>query len=279
MLLNGLVYVGGCYHDTTEQVLHRIDIYDVAENSWSNSPIFTPYRYFAMTTLNNCLIVAGGQDYDSKPTDMILTLENGDKKLKEYTTMRTSKYFVAAAGHLGMLIIAGGANNDGVLASAEVLDSATGQWHTCNDLPEACSWQQSVIISNHLYLIGGFGPNSKAWSTAFSCPLDSLSTYQLNWKSYQNLPWWLPATTNLNGTDLTILGGLKTLNNVPVRTSIIYMFNKDNHNWEAIGHIPSKRGAPAAVAVDNKIIVIGGRSFKGKHTKTVWIGLCETREP
>ena len=283
VLLNGLVYVGGCYHDTKEQILHRIDIYDVSFNSWSNSPIFTPYRYFAMTTLNNRLIIAGGRDYHNKTTDMILTFENGAKKLKEYATMTTAKCNVTAAGHLGMLIIAGGINGDGGgLASTEVLDSATGQWHICNALPEPCSWQQSVILSNHLYLVGGYGPDSHASSIVFSSSLDSLSTYQLNWKSYHNLPWWLPAAADLNGTDLIILGGLKKPNDVPVRTSNIYMLNSDtdSHSWEIIGHIPSKRGAPAAVAVgNNKIIVIGGRSFNGRHTNTVWIGLCEAQEP
>ena len=237
-----------------------------------------------MTTLKNRLIIAGGQDYHNKATDMILAFENGAKKLKEYATMTTSKYYVTAAGHLGMLIITGGVNSDGdCLASTEVLDSATGQWHICNDLPDPCTWQQSVIISNHLYLVGGFGPDSHASTIVFSSSLDSLSTYQLNWKSYQNLPWWLPAATTLNGTDLIVLGGLKTPNDVPARTSNIYMFNKDgdsHHSWETIGHIPSKRGAPAAVAVgNNKIIVIGGRSFNGRHTNTVWIGLCETQEP
>ena len=88
--------------------------------------------------------------------------------------------------------------------------------------------------------------------------------------SLQILPWWQPGSVNLNGTDLLILGGLKRVKGVPVRTSNIYMFNKgDNRNWEVIGHIPSKRGAPAVVAAGNKIIVIGGRSSKGQHTNTV----------
>ena len=277
VLLNGMIYVGGCYHDTEMPVLHRIDIYHVAANSWDKSPIISPYRYFAMTTLNNCLITAGGRDYNTQATDFILTLENGAAtELKVYGTMMMPKYTVAAAGHQRMLIIAGGRNNKGdVLASTEVLDSTTGQWHVCNALPQACSWSQLVIVTNHIYLIGGYGQDGNASSAVYSSTLDSINRYHLNWVSFQNLPWWLPASVSLNGTDLLLLGGIKIEKNTPVRASNIYMFNKDKHNWEVVGHIPSKRGAPAAVVAGNKIIVIGGRSAKGKHTNTVWIGLCE----
>ena len=276
VLLDGVIYVGGCYHDAEVSVLHRIDIYHVETDSWDKSPIITPYRYFAMTTLNNHLITAGGRGSNNQATDIIFTLENGAAELKEYSTMMIPKYLVAAASHQAMLIIAGGRNNEGdYLASTEVLDSTTGQWHVCNPLPQACSWSQLVVVSHKLYLIGGYGPAGSASSAVYSSPLDSIKKYHLQWISFPNLPWWLPASVSSGDADLIILGGLKMVKDRPIRTSNIYMFNKDNHNWEVIGHIPSKRGAPAAVAAGNKIIVIGGRSSKGKHTNTVWIGLCE----
>lgn len=276
VLLNGVIYVGGCYHDAEMPVLHRIDIYHVATDSWDKSPIITPYRYFAMTTLNNRLITAGGRDSNNQATDMMFTLENGASELKEYGTMIIPKYSVAAASHQAVLIIAGGRNSKGdSLASTEVLDSVIGQWHVCNPLPQPCSWSQLVIVSHNLYLIGGYSQAGNASSAVYSSPLDSIKKYQLKWTSFPNLPWWLPASVSSGDGDLIILGGLKMVKDSPVRTSNIYMFNKDNHNWEVIGHIPVKRGAPAAVAAENKIIVIGGRSSKGNHTNTVWIGLCE----
>ena len=156
VLLNGVIYVGGCYYDTEMPVLHRVDIYHVATDSWDKSPIITPYCYFAMTTLNNCLITAGGQDNNDQTTDIFI-LENAATGLKEYATMMVPKYTVAAAGHQAMLIIAGGRNNKGdVLASTEVLDSVTGQWHVCNPLPQPCYWSQLIVVTNHLYLIGGY---------------------------------------------------------------------------------------------------------------------------
>ena len=54
--LNGLVFVGGgCETHYTKS--YRIDVYNVAENSWNTVPINTPCNYFAMAVLSNLLLV------------------------------------------------------------------------------------------------------------------------------------------------------------------------------------------------------------------------------
>ena len=101
--LNGLVYVGGGIG--TGGSLYIINCYDPVNNSWS-SPINTPYCFFAMTTLNNKLLIAGGRDNSWKSTNQILTMDAG--QLKNYTKMITARSSATATGHQGMLIITGG---------------------------------------------------------------------------------------------------------------------------------------------------------------------------
>ena len=273
VLCDGKVYIGGG-RDNTLVPLHRIDVYNPFKNSWSPSPINTTYGFFAMTTLNNQLITAGGRDRSLKVTNKIFSLD-GDH-LKEYTRMITPRYWATATGHQGTLIITGGKDDQGrTLATTELYNSTTGQWYTTSDLPLPHSWLQSVIIGNTLYLLGGCNQDGMS-PAVFTAPLDTLSSHQLKWSSQQDTPWCCSAPVSIQGRHLLTVGGVKKTGSGYVFTSDINMFNKVSHSWEAIGHIPSARSVLAVVSVaDNKIVVVGGEDDKGQFTNSVWIGSCE----
>ena len=271
--LNGLVYVGGGYK-TGRRPLYIISCYDPVKNSWS-SPINTPCCVFAMTTLNNKLVIAGGQNKSYKTTNQILTMDAG--QLKNYTKMITARLYATATGHQGMLIITGGMDDEyKTLSSTELFDSSNGQWYMSNDLPQPHSSLKSVIVDDFLYLLGGFNNDSDHSPAVFTAPLDTLSRHQLKWNTLQDTPWCSSAPVNVYGTHLLIVGGGKKIGDKYTRTSDVYKLNKVSHSWKAIGHIPSARNTSAAVSTaDNRVIVIGGRNDKGEFTNTVWIGSCD----
>ena len=270
--LNGLVYVGGGW-DSGAKALYMIDCYDPVNNSWSSS-INTPYCDFTMTTLNNKLVTAGGEDRSGKRTNQILIMDAG--QLKNYTKMITARSGATAAGHQGMLIITGGIDDKYMtLSSTELFDSNNGQWYKCSDIPQPHLSLKSVIVDNILYLLGGFtdGYDSPA---VFTAPLDTLSTHQLKWNTHQDTPWCEFAPVSVNDTHLLIIGGYKHTGGKGTFTSDIHKLNKVSRSWEAIGHIPSAGQRSAAViTADNRVIVIGGLNDKGWVTNTVWIGSCE----
>ena len=238
---------------------------------WS-SPINTPYCYFAMTTLNNKLLIAGGRDKSYKKTNQILTMDAG--QLKNYTKMITARSYATATGHQGMLIITGGEDDKGKrLSSTDLFDSSNGQWYMTNDLPQPHSWLQSVIVDNILYLLGGINKDGYASPAVFTAPLDTLSRHPLKWNTLQDTPCSDSAPVSVYGTHLLIVGGGKGIGDKYTYTSDVYKLNKVSHSWEAIGHIPSARRSSAAVSTaDNRVIVIGGWNDKGEFTNTVWIG-------
>ena len=252
---------------------YNINCYDPVNNSWS-SPINTPNNFFAMTTLNNRLIVAGGMDKLYKKSNQILTLDSTE--LINYTKMITARSYAVAAGHHGMLIITGGRDDNGkVLSSTELFDTNNGQWYKCDDLPQPHYWVQSVIVDNVLYLLGGKIKDGSS-AAVFTAPLDALSRHQLEWSINQDTPWYRSAPVSVNSTHLLIVGGSKRIGNEFTRTSGIYKLNKNTHSWEVIGHIPSARSVTAAVSTaDNRVIVIGGASDKVEYINTVWIGAFE----
>ena len=261
--------MGGGFEDETK-ASYSINCYDPVTNSWS-STINTPYCYFAMTKLNNKLLTAGGQDNSIKVTNKILTMDDG--QLKNYTNMTTARSSAAAAGHQGMLIITGGMDDkDKTLSSTELFDSTNGQWYTCSDLPQPHSYLQSVIVDNILYLLEGCKEDGSSSTTIFTAPLDTLSRHQLKWNTHQDTPRYGSAPVSVNGTQLVKVGGWMG----STYTTGVHKLNKVNHNWEAIGHIPSAKYSPAAVSIaDNKVIVIGGQNDQREITNTIWIGSCE----
>ena len=271
--LNGLVYVGGGI-ETGWRVSYIINCYDPVNNSW-NSPINTPYYYFAMTTLNNTLLIAGGEDKSNKKTNQILTMDAG--QLKSYTKMITARSCATATGHQGMLIITGGEDDKGkILSSTALFDSSNGQWYVSNDLPKPHNWLKSVIVDNILYLLGGINKDDDYSPAVFTAPLDTLSRHQLKWNTLQDTPWCRSAPVSVYGTHLLIVGGGKKIGDKYTHTSDVYKLNKVSHSWEAIGHIPSARKSSAAVSTaNNRVIVIGGVNDKGVYTNTVWIGSCD----
>ena len=267
--LNGLVYVGGGI-ETGWKISFTINCYDPLNDSWS-TPINTPYCKFAMVTFNNKLLVAGGEDKIRK-TNQVLTMDTG--QLKEYTQMITARSLATAAGHLGMLIIAGGVDDkDNILSSTELFDSNNSQWYNCKDLPQPHLRLQSVIVDNTLYMLGGTNKHNTAALTVFTAVLDTLSNHQLIWNTYENTPWYRSAPVNVQNTHLLLIGGR---NHGYVTCSVVDKPNKVSCNWETIGNIPSSRCSLAAVSTtDNRIIVIGGWNEYEDITNTVWIGSCE----
>ena len=270
--LNGLVYVGGGF-ETVGRSSFIINCYDPVNNSWC-SRINIPYRYFAMTTFNDNLLIAGGEDKSRKRTNQIFTMDAG--QLKNYTKMITARSSATATDHQGMLIITGGRDEDKTLSSTELFDSSNGQWYVTNDLPQPHSWLKSVIVDNILYLLGGVSKDGYVSPAVFTAPLDTLSRHQLKWNTLQDTPWCGSAPVSVYGTHLLIVGGVKKIGYKYTRTSDVYKLNKVSHSWEAIGDIPSARNSSAAVSTaDNRVIVIGGWNDMAEFTNTVWIGSCD----
>ena len=271
--LNGLVYVGGGY-GTGVRPSYIINCYDPVNNSW-RSPNNTPYGLFAMTTLNDNLLIAGGENTIYMKTNQILTMNAG--QLKNYTEMITARSCATATGHQGMLIITGGKDDkDKRLSSTELFDSSNGQWYVTDDLPRPHNWLQSVIVDNILYLLGGLNEDGSASPAVFTAPLDTLSRHQLKWNTLQDTPWCGSAPVSVYGTHLLIVGGHKKIGDEYTRTSDVYKLNKVSHSWEATGDIPSTRSLSAAVSTaDNRVIVIGGLNDNAGYTRTVWIGSCD----
>ena len=284
VLLGGNVYVGGGYERTStddRQNSYRLDVYNLTTNSWSPSPITTPYCRFAMTVLDDKLVIAGGWTKNNEVVKKVLVLNTGQVLVlntgqwKDYSEMPTARYYATAVEYRSMLIVVGGVSKvEGKwtrVSTTELLDTTNGCWYTCNNLPYLHQQMKAVIMNDKLYFLGGADKDGNPSPQVYVASLDNLSTHQLNWHSVPNTPWCWSAPFVLYNRLLLTVGGWQQLN----RTSEVNAFNPSTGQWKHITNIRAARFAAAVVGVADNIIVIGGVNNDHKYSNTVWIGMFE----
>ena len=281
VLLGGVVYVGGALEGkdvNDNQYSYRLDVYNLTTNQWSPFPITTPHCLFAMTVLHDKLVTAGGATRNDEVVKEVLVLNAGQWKV--YSEMRTARYSATAVGYHSMLIVVGG----GVkvrgrltrISTTELLDTTNGCWYTCNNLPSPHQQMKAAIMNDKLYWLGGVDKDlQKPSPQVFVASLDTLSTHQLNWQSIPNTPSLTSAPVVLYNKFLLTVGG-RQLSDFTSQTSEVYALNPSTGQWTHLTNIPAARSYPAAINMDDKMIVIGGMTSKNKeYSKRVWIGVFD----
>ena len=265
VLFNEAIYVGGGYCDN-EDDMYRINIYHPDTNKWDDA-IDTPHKGFAMTVLVDKLIIVGGvRRGTDEITNKLLVLEHG--QWKDYTQMPTTRIFPSVVSHQSLMIVMGGISTEhALLKTTELLDSTTGQWFTCDDLPQPFACLQSVIVGDILYILSGTGCDGRYIEGVYAAPLNALFSHQLKWQQLADTPCYPSAAVSLNNKYLLAVGG-KTVHD----TVCVLKREKTSTSWESIGSLPTTHYHTSAISLANQIIVIGGMDNKECRHKTVTIG-------
>jgi len=278
VLLHGSVYVGGGFEGSyidNDEDCYRLDIYNVYANRWDPSPITTPQCWFAMTVLDDKLIIAGGETKRGEITNKVLVLDEGE--WKNYSEMPSARSDPTAVGYQSMLIVVGGAikvkSKWTNLATTELLDTTNGCWYICDNLPKSIRQLSSTILHNSLYLLSGQALESS--QQVFTASLDNLSSHQLKWQSLPNTPWCFSTPVVLYNKFLLTVGG-RQISDRTSKTSEVCAFDPSSGLWKKLTNIPSARSCSAVVSVaNNKMIILGGASVKSEYFCDTWIGVFE----
>ena len=268
--LNGLVYVGGGI-ETGGNVSFVVDVYNPVEDKWG-SPIEAPRCGFGMTVLNNKLVIVGGKTKKGEISRTVRSLEESSQ-WEEFTSMPTARYNSTAVGYNSMLLAIGGTSSDDVaIATVELYDTKKDRWYKCDDLPKPHSFLQPLVVKNTLYLLGGH--HQEPSPAVFTAPLNTVTRHRLRCNYYKTpTPFVGSAVAVVAGKFVITLGG-----EVKIRTDIsecseVCALNASSSTWEAIGQLPAGRCVAAAASLtDDLVILIGGRTYKEQHSKTVLVG-------
>ena len=264
------VYVGGG-NSISGREDQMVMVYDISRDQWNILPQYQFCR-FAMTTLNNQLLVIGGLDKQTnKRTNVVGNWDMSQQKwAHKFPPMHVARSGAAAVTHSDRWVVVTGGHGSKE-AHVEILDSLEGHWYWANaPLPQQLYKMSSTTIDDVWYLLGGYS-GREAVKTVVFIHLDKLvsqtviQTSALSATPGHDRPvqWQVLPDTPLVGSTalaynglLLAIGGEKEIDK---GSSAIHSYQPVTNCWIKTGNLLSERKeCGCAVLPSGELFVVGG---------------------
>ena len=263
--VQGTLYVGGGVAGGNN--MYIVMTYDISEGKWATLP---PYStcWFAMTAINNHLVLVGGDQHDGDCSKMLgVWSEDSKKWTHPYPDMTTPRFACSAVMYKQYLVVAGGAGTDSVrLSSVEVMNTDTKQWYAAPPIPIAWTSMKRAIVGDMCYFMGGNimhgDPTNKVFSVSLPAlvpQLKSDSSAQ-TWKELPRLPVTSAAPLSISGSLLAVGGRDK---DGKTGVSALHLYQPDAGQWVKVTDMPTPRSHFTSIMITDKEILVAGGWDKG----------------
>ena len=270
VVLKGKVYIGGgtSLSGREDQIMM---VYDIGSDQWNTLP---PYQFswFAMTALNDQLMLVGGMDkHTNKQTNMVGNFDETQQKWgHKFPPMHISRSGAAVVTHSDRWVVVAGGRGS-TEAPVEILDSLGGQWYRADaSLPQKLCKMSSTVSDSVWYLLGGYCGRESA-KTVLSIHLDKLisqavlqpsaanetstKAQPIQWQTLPDTPLVGSTTVAYNGLILAI-GGEQEMDR---GSSTIYHYQPMSDQWIRVGSLPSERKeCGCAILPSGELFIVGG---------------------
>ena len=255
--VDGTVYVGGGYA-TKHEDSYRVMAYSMQSCKWHTLPPYSA-RWFAMTTINNKLILVGGY-HDTEVDQLGVWKTDSNQWTRPFPPMPTPRTFPSATSYKHWLVVAGG-HSKGYLSTVEVLDIDNKQWSTAPSTPISWYNMKSTIIGETWYLMGGGHSGVDDITGVYSVSLEALVSHSASdsskiWNKISPLNCKISSPLSLGGS-LLALGGYNTKKCL---VSTIQRFVPDTNTWVPAGELPHPLLGFTCIMTAGRLHVFGGYS-------------------
>ena len=237
--VDGTVYVGGGYVDKCEDG-SIVMAYDMQSCKWHTLPPYSA-RAFAMTTINNKLILVGGNDHGSVVDQLGVWKTDSNQWTRPFPAMPTPRICPSVTSYKHWLVVAGGFR-EGSLSTVEVLDIDFKQWSTAPSTPIPWYRMKSTIIGDTWHLMGGSQGGTDT-TDVYSVSLEALVSHSA---SDSSKLWNKIAPLNCGGSSPLSLGGsLLALGVHDIKkgsVSTIQRYAPETNTWVPAGKLPLPLG-------------------------------------
>ena len=214
--------------------------------------------------LLNRYIYCIGDDVENRvfyeETDRVwrINSRNQTSGWKQVASMNSKRCEISAAVHGDLIVVAGGADENGYLvSSAEVYQTSFNEWRTISSLKLERSGHALVSCDGCLFAIGGWDGNCLSSVEL----LGNLSEEWINIQSTQT-PRYSLAAVNCDGVVYAIGGRFG--NDISTTLKTVEKYESSENNWKFVSDMNFERSAHAACVLRNKIYVVGGLDADGK---------------
>lgn len=145
----------------------------------------------------------------------------------------------------------------------EAYDPATDTWQTLSPMPEFRHHHMAAAFEGKLYVFGGY-------ETSFNTVRDTVFVYdpaEDAWQELDPMPAPMAAGTALVIEDaIYLVPGIGLSHTMP-----LWRFDPAAHSWETLATPAEVRDHSAAVFLDGKIYLLGGRNFEAGDLASIEI--------
>lgn len=296
VVLKGKVYIGGGIADDADQnACTAVTCYDIERNQWTALPQYSE-GFFAMTTINEKLVLIGGREPHMAKTSKLIGVWSEPiqrwtigVKIPRTCVLLTARDAATAISYDNRWLIVIGGRDDAYqsLSKVDIVDVSKNISHSGAPLPQPAHKITAAVIGNTLVLLGGAATcNCSVFlNKVFSVKLDDLISHAVSsskfasestspWQTLPDTPAGLafPTALAFNGTLLAI-GGNKQGDLVDEK--YIHLFDPKTKAWVEAGELLINRhGCACTVLPSGEIFITGGCS--GRQTeRTVHIATLQ----
>ena len=269
VVVEGTVYVGGGFAGLDSNNNYIVMTYDISTGKWATLP---PYRVrsFAMTVINNQLVLVGGINHSGDVKSKVVGLWDADYKhwTHPYPEIFTARSNCSAVVYNEWLVVAGGVTTDrAVLSSVEVMNINTKKWYAG---PQTCvPWylMKTAIVGEECFFMSGHTGEKVLSATAttnvYSVSLPYLiSKLESNeregqiWKEISGLQTTYSTPLSISGSLLAVGGWDKDYKAM----TAIHLYQPETGEWVKVGDLPRPRYDCTRVLLNpnREILVVGG---------------------
>ena len=269
VVVEGTVYVGGGNAGDGSGNDYIVMTYDISKGKWATLP---PYRArcFAMTAINNKLVLVGGVEQDNRIKVLGVWDANKKQWTHPYPEMHTVRSSCSAVGYKEWLVVAGGWTGEW-LSSVEVMNINTKQWYAGPPTPKPWSYMRNAAVGDTCYFMGGFIPGDstdKVYTVSLSALTSGLTSKEPRknkspmWSEISGLQLTDSTPFSISGSLLAVGGRNKDCKAV----TAIHLYQPDTGKWVIkVGDLSTPRkDCICAKITDKKMLVAGG--YDGENT-------------
>ena len=265
VVVQGTVYVGGGCSSNAAEHVQVVMAFDITSGKWTTLP---PYRTrnFAMTAINNQLVLVGGEDHGGY--SKVLGVWGADNKqwTHPYPGMHTARSHCSAVVYNEWLVVAGGVAGWKRLSSIEVMNIDSKQWFAGPPTPTPWQYMKTATVGDVCYFMGGrttssfFGTN-KVYSVSLSALTTELNSNNAStsetqlWKEISGLQTVRSSPLSISGSLLAVGGRDKKRKSM----TVIHLYVPGTGEWVKVGDLPAPRyNCTCAMITDGEMLVAGG---------------------
>ncbi len=260
------LYVGGGVAGIGSSNNYIVMEYDISSRKWH--PL-SSYRaqYFAITAINNQLVLVGGAEYSSGASKVLGVWDTNHRTWTHpYPDMLERRSGCSAIVYNKWLVVAGGWANRCPLSSVEVMNTDSKQQYFAPETPIPWYCMKTAVVGDIGYFMGGTDRTGSSYTTnvyqvciktliSHATSIPSSRTEKPMWNVIHGLQLSGTSPLSMNGS-LLLVGGLDE-DCKPVTDILLYQ--SETGKLVNVGLLPSPRyNCTCAMITDSDLLVILG---------------------